>query len=119
MVSWVSDKKNKDAILSSLYYPRMQDRREYISEAHRKTFTWALEDKTSNLTPWDDLKEWLCEGNGLYWLSGKGGSGKSTLMKYIDQDPRTAKFLEQWASPMPFVCASFYFWNPGTSMQKS
>lgn len=34
MVSRVSDKKNKDAILSSLYYPRMQDRREYISQAH-------------------------------------------------------------------------------------
>lgn len=78
-----------------------------------------MEDKESDLTPWDDLKKWLREGNGIYWLSGKAGSGKSTLMKYIDQDPRTMEFLEEWASPMPLARASFYFWNPGTSMQKS
>lgn len=119
MISRTSDKKNKETVLNSLYYPRMQDRREWISEAHAKTFNWALEGKTEGHTPWSDLKKWLRQEDGLYWLSGKAGSGKSTLMKYIDYDKRTAKYLEEWASPMPLVVASFYFWNPGTSMQKS
>ncbi|KAL2822236.1 hypothetical protein BDW59DRAFT_149607 [Aspergillus cavernicola] len=119
MASWASEKKSKDDILESLYYPRMRDRREWISLAHRKTFSWALENRQDDATPWDDLKEWLLKGDRIYWLSGKAGSGKSTLMKYIDQDDRTTNFLEQWASPLDLVVASFYFWNPGTTMQKS
>ncbi|PGH13251.1 hypothetical protein AJ79_03810 [Helicocarpus griseus UAMH5409] len=118
-VSRGSEQKIKEEILDSLYYPNMQDRREWISSAHRKTFNWTLEDKAGEDTPWDNLKDWLCKGNGIYWLSGKAGSGKSTLMKYIDQDRRTLEYLEQWASPLNIVFASFYFWNPGTSMQKS
>lgn len=119
MISRTSDKKSGEIVLNSLYYPRMQDRREWISEAHAKTFSWALEGKTRDLTPWYDLKKWLSQEDGIYWLNGKAGSGKSTLMKYIDQDHRTKKYLEEWASPLPLVVASFYFWNPGTSMQKS
>jgi hypothetical protein len=119
MISRTSDKKNKESVLSSLYYPRMQDRREWISETHAKTFNWALEGKTKGPTLWSDLKKWLRQEGGIYWLSGKAGSRKSALMKYIDYDKRTAKYLEEWASPMPFVVTSFYFWNPGTLMQKS
>lgn len=36
MISRTSDMKNKEAVLSSLYYPLMQDRHEWISEAHAK-----------------------------------------------------------------------------------
>lgn len=119
MNSRTSEMKNKEAVLNSLYYPRMQDRREWISEAHVKTFNWVLEGKTRGPTPWSDLKKWLRQEDGIYWLSGKAGSGKSTLMKYINQDDRTAKYLKEWASPMTLVVANFYFWNSGTSMQKS
>ncbi|KAL2370823.1 hypothetical protein RJ035_002289 [Blastomyces gilchristii] len=119
MVSRGSEKKIKEEILESLHYPNMQDRREWISAAHKKTFNWTLEDKAGEHIRRDNLKHWLCNGDGIYWLSGKAGSGKSTLMKYIDQDRRTLQYLEQWASPLKIVFASFYFWNPGTSMQKS
>ncbi|PGH08986.1 hypothetical protein GX51_01043 [Blastomyces parvus] len=119
MVSRGSEKKIKEEILDSLYYPNMQDRREWISAAHKKTFSWTLEDNAGKHIRWDSLKHWLCRGKGIYWLSGKAGSGKSTLMKYIDQDQRTSRYLEQWAWPQDIVFASFYFWNPGTSMQKS
>ena len=119
MNSRTSEMKIKEAVLNSLYYPRMQDRREWISEAHVKTFNWVLEGKTLGPTPWSDLKKWLSQEDGIYWLNGKAGSGKSTLMKYINQDERTRKCLEEWASPMTLVVASFYFWNSGTFMQKS
>lgn len=93
--------KKQEALLSSLYYPRMHDRREYISQAHSKTFNWALEGNSDTPTAWHNLKAWLQRKGGIYWLSGKAGSGKSTLMKYIEYDPRTTLYLESWASPKP------------------
>ncbi|KAL8828970.1 MAG: hypothetical protein Q9170_006370 [Blastenia crenularia] len=37
--------------------------------------------------PWSNFKDWLeGESNDPYWLSGKPGSGKSTLMKYISTE---------------------------------
>jgi hypothetical protein len=119
MMSRGAEKNNKDLILQSLYYPRMHDRREWISAAHAKTFNWALTGSSEASATWADLSTWLRKGNGIYWLGGKAGSGKSTLMKYIDYDERSGKYLEEWASSEPLVVASFYFWNPGTSMQKS
>ena len=101
MISRTSNKENKQLVLTSLYYPRMQDRREFISNAHAKTFNWVLECKTQGSTPWSDLRNWLRQEDGIYWLSGKAGSGKSTLMKYINYDMRTTKYLEEWASPIP------------------
>lgn len=118
MVERASGKKKTEAFLNSLYYPRMKERREWISKAHRETFSWALESSPQG-TSWSDLQWWLKRGEGMYWLSGKAGSGKSTLIKYIDYDARTVKYLGQWASPLPLIVASFYFWSPGTSMQKS
>lgn len=121
MMNNITLERTKGNVLNSLYYPRMMERREWISEAHRQTFGWALQAKvpTDTSAPWDDLQLWLREGNGVYWLTGKAGSGKSTLMKFIQQADQTQQYLEQWAHPLPCIRASFYFWNPGTSMQKS
>jgi hypothetical protein len=47
------------------------------------------------------------------------GSGKSTLMKYIEDHPTTNQLLQSWSRPSHLVTASFYFWNSGTMMQKS
>ena len=110
---------NKQAVLDSLYFSRMQDRREYIAEAHNKTFQWVLQAEVATERPWANLAKWLKTSNGIYWIGGKPGSGKSTLMKYIEQDKRTITYLEEWSNPLPLVTASFYFWNPGTLMQKS
>ena len=40
-------------------------------------------------------------------------------MKYIHDRPQTATLLSQWAGILPLVRAGFFFWYPGTSMQKS
>ena len=119
MMSRSAAQHNTDLILQSLYYQRMHDRREWISAAHAKTFNWALIEKPGASATWANLTTWLKKGSGIYWLGGKAGSGKSTLMKYIDYDERSTKYLKEWAGSEPLVVASFYFWNPGTSMQKS
>lgn len=71
-----------------------------------------------------DIKfvEWLQSSNpndSLYWISGKAGSGKSTLMKYILAHQETSASLKAWAAGHNLVIASFFFWHSGTDMQKS
>lgn len=40
---------------------------------------------------------WLSSGNGIFHISGKLGSGKSTLMKFLCDHERTTVELQKWA----------------------
>lgn len=70
---------------------------------------------------WDNFIEWLkgSDGRNIYWITGKAGSGKSTLMKYLYNDPRTIKYLKAWAGKMDLTSAGFFFWCAGTNMEMS
>jgi hypothetical protein len=100
-------------VLKSLQFSRMHDRHNIIHDRHAKTFSWIFE---ANSSP---FKTWLEEGSGTFWISGKAGSGKSTLMKYISNSPATATILQRWAGKNQLIIASFYFWVTGTEMQRS
>ena len=108
-------------ILESLQYKRMTARYEKIVEAHAKTFEWIYDEST--LSQHGELQhhflQWLETGDGLFWVSGKAGSGKSTLMKFITEHPKTRQALSQWASDQHLITAGFYFWHAGTVLQKS
>ncbi|KAN0102275.1 hypothetical protein V8E51_012785 [Hyaloscypha variabilis] len=111
-------------ILKALKYEKMTARYESVADAHPNTFNWAYEDPRQDQLPWLNFSKWLKTGKGVYWISGKPGSGKSTLMKHIFDDERTRRYLHQWAShtqhPHPPLClATFFFWNSGTSEQRS
>ena len=68
--------------------------------------------------PWSSTK-WLGNSSGVYWITGKPGPGKSTLMKYIYQDLRTKQHLKAWAGDLPLITAGYFFWNSGTRLQTS
>jgi hypothetical protein len=70
---------------------------------------------------WDSFTEWLSatDGDDVFWISGKPGSRKSTLMKYLFNDKRTITNLRTWTDGMPLQKAGFCFWNSGTVMQMS
>ncbi|KAI0548149.1 hypothetical protein F4679DRAFT_327914 [Xylaria curta] len=97
-------------ILSSLQFDTRPIRHSSISEANVATFRWIFESKFSN---------WLRDGDGIFWISGKPGSGKSTMMKFIADSPMTSQIANEWAGPRPVIIACHYFWNPGTDMQRS
>jgi hypothetical protein len=59
-------------------------------------------------------------------ISGKPGSGKSTMMKYISDNPRIAVALQEWSpkshpdkSSRPPITASYFFWINGSAIQRS
>ncbi|CZR66458.1 uncharacterized protein PAC_16359 [Phialocephala subalpina] len=106
-------------ILEGLRPSTLHRRYEEIIESYPTTFQWIFEDPTSSQMPWSNFTEWLENGNGIYWINGKAGSGKSTLMKYIYDDPRIRQHLLTWAGKTPLCIATFFFWNSGTLEQQS
>ena len=80
-----------------------------------------LRTKSNASIPWVDFVQWLSDdeaGDHLYWIPGKPGSGKSTLMKYLYHDQRTQSLFRRWAGSQRLVIASCFTWNPGSFMQK-
>lgn len=130
----VKDSRKIEDILASLEYPQRSARHEAIPRAHRETFEWALTgpktqthkndegQSTSDMDPnKGKLLEWLEAGTGIFWVSGKPGSGKSTFMKHVVDHPATARCLKSWAATtgQRVVIMSHYFWGAGSEMQKS
>lgn len=108
-------------ILKGLRFDSMNVRHAQIPEAHSKTFEWAY---TSQSTADRSCKqfefaEWLRSGDGHYWIAGKPGSGKSTLVKFLYDNPRTLLELQDWRGQKELVTTGFFFWNSGTKRQKS
>ena len=106
-------------LLESLYFPDMHARQEGIEEAHKQTFEWIFEKSGDNVHPWHNFIGWLENGRDTYWIAGKAGSGKSTLMNFICHDPRTVAALRTWSGSDEIFISQFFFWNPGTELQKS
>ena len=96
-------------LLRSLEFATMTDRQEEIAHAHAKTCQWIFGEHKQDV-PWANFVEWLRSDQSVYWVNGKAGSGKSTLMRYISKHPQTHQLLSEWANPLPATIASFYFW---------
>jgi len=101
-----------DAIMRKLAFPEMFERQDSVLPAYYETYAWAVENDCFG------LKSWLSEQDGIYWISGKAGSGKSTLVKFLASDPRTHQLLHQWRTGNVHIIQCF-FWYAGTLMQKS
>lgn len=68
----------------------------------------------------DAFIAWLRSGNNVFYISGKAGSGKSTLMKTLAHNPRTNQLLSTWADSegKRLIFGRFFFWNSGTRLQQ-
>ena len=106
-------------LLNRLRYSHMEDRHDKISEAYERTFEWIHHEPETGSRPWASFTNWLYKEQSLYWVTGKPGSGKSTLMKYLYHDSHTLDHLRSWSSPLPLMTAAFFFWNSGSKMQMS
>ncbi|KAF9879593.1 hypothetical protein CkaCkLH20_03136 [Colletotrichum karsti] len=64
---------------------------------------------------------WLSSGEGIFHFSAKFGAGKSTLMKFLCAHPDVQSELEAWSRTCNrrLVIGSYFFYNLGTTYQKS
>jgi predicted ATPase len=74
-----------------------------ITDSHKGTFDWAFSRNGPGFV------EWLESDASLYWINGKAGSGKSTLMKFIAEDSKLKKHLKVQDPSLDLLCAKFFF----------
>ncbi|KAI0206423.1 hypothetical protein F4808DRAFT_119038 [Astrocystis sublimbata] len=99
-------------VLTGLKFESMYTREASVSAAYSQTFEWLFESESS-------FYDWLSSSSGSFWVSGKPGSGKSTLMKFVTRHEKYQTTLQQWAKGDFLITVSFFFWSSGTPMQKS
>lgn len=102
-----------ERILHSLEYSTLFDRKQSIKKAYEKTFEWMFQDE-SDFVKWLENKD-----RTVYWITGKPGSGKSTLMKYISQHNSLRKHLNSWTGSHQLLISGFYFWHAGANLDNS
>ncbi|KAJ4397506.1 hypothetical protein N0V93_001736 [Gnomoniopsis smithogilvyi] len=111
--------------LRQLKYNGMDLRQETVEEAHKKTFHWIFDKPYEQIGQWDNFQEWLSSPQQqLYWITGKPGAGKSTLMKLICDAVTKADTYEPHfdlqSEDQDLTVATFFFWAAGgNGMQKS
>ena len=114
-----SQKRYRKEVLASLHFAEIKSRQEAIKDAHKQTFQWIFDPSGKKIGPWSNFVRWLENGSGFYWINGKAGSGKSTLMNYIQEDSRTIEALRKWAGSNRLTVPVFFFWAAGSDLQKS
>ncbi|TLD04406.1 uncharacterized protein PgNI_12016 [Pyricularia grisea] len=137
--------KQREKLVQSFKFPQMNDRRNKVVDSYSDTFYWifkrddqinaAVETAHAQMCyHWysvdncpsrgrhprhcDSFSDWMQSESKLYWLSGKPGSGKSTLVNFILQDSRTQEFLDRW-KPGAITISHFFWKASSSSMQKN
>ena len=86
--------KLQNTVISTLRYAGMEDRTNNITATYEKTFQWALQREQSDMQKWDNLPYCLENSSQMYWITGKAGSGKSTLMKFPPGDASSVQVMD-------------------------
>lgn len=126
-------KTQQQAVLKLLKFQTIHERFDSIAEAQASTFNWLLDERKS-IDPAGDVNadldvnltqarerfiDWLERGNGFFYISGKPGAGKSTLMKFIYRHENFARHLALWNPGSELLVGIFFLWKPGHPEQKS
>jgi hypothetical protein len=126
-------------ILKRVFFPSLYMRKEGMRPADVNTFEWIFRESVEEpaegsqeesseqfkaaarkkATVATQLLQWLRNSNGVFHISGKAGSGKSTMMKLLLDNQRTRQELDHWADGNPLLFAHFFFWSSGDHLQQS
>ncbi|KAF4949175.1 hypothetical protein FGADI_9092 [Fusarium gaditjirri] len=66
---------------------------------------------------WESFSTWLQSDDKLFWIRGKPGSGKSTLIKFVINNDNTKRLLGSWSPGTKLL--SHFFWKIGSEPQNS
>ncbi|KAJ4344731.1 uncharacterized protein N0V89_012475 [Didymosphaeria variabile] len=125
----------RDLTFANLHFPEQDDRLHSISKPNEDSFQWIWNSRQQGK---GSFPVWLGDtsGQNVFWLTGtrssyhederqliretgKPGSGKSTLMKYLFRNEELFPFLERWSGHSPGILTGFFLWNCGTDLQKT
>jgi hypothetical protein len=93
--------QDREACLASLAFVRAKQ----LDRSADDTFKWVWSNES--------FKRWLQTNSGPFWIQGKAGSGKSTLMKYIFGKERTK------VTKPPRIVAEFSFFDQAEGPESS
>ncbi|KAI1422272.1 hypothetical protein F5Y12DRAFT_717505 [Xylaria sp. FL1777] len=110
---------SQSRFLDKLRFRTMVARRENIANAHAMTFEWISQHPDTETKSVTSFSRWIEDGDKVFWVSGKAGSGKSTLMKFLVRCPSIREGLTRWASSQKLVTSVHFFWSAGSLLQKS
>ncbi|KAF5235733.1 hypothetical protein FANTH_11613 [Fusarium anthophilum] len=66
---------------------------------------------------WFSFNSWLKSDDKLFYILGKPGSGKSTLVKFVLNQDQTKDLIKEWSSNA--IILSHFFWKIGSEEQNS
>ncbi|KAK6189312.1 hypothetical protein LQW54_013392 [Pestalotiopsis sp. IQ-011] len=103
------DEKEKEACLRSLVFGAIDVRRHDIVVAEDGTCEWLF--STTEFREWQQPTH-LASHNGVLWIKGKPGAGKSTLIKYTLLQCQNSLFHDH-------AVAAYFFNARGEALEKS
>lgn len=109
-----------DQTIQSLLYPDIFLRQQQSQlTAFGDTYDFVFNEPNDSNESWSSFVKWLKSEDEVYWINGKAGSGKSTLMNYIRGDSRKEASLQEWHPDRQLLTPSFFFWAAGSPLQRS
>ena len=111
-------------VADSLAFPAMDHRYDAVQEAVRGTFQWILSPNDQDFASWTNFTCWLQDSgrsgvDRIYWINGKAGSGKSTLMKFLVTHRDTYLYLKKWSGSDHLITSRHFSWRKGVEYERS
>ncbi|KAL7755250.1 hypothetical protein ACKLNR_015007 [Fusarium oxysporum f. sp. zingiberi] len=116
-------KRKCEVFLQSLKAPLMNQRYNEVMDSRDASFNQVFashEDKSLVKhihRSWASFNSWLQSNDKLFYIQGKPGSGKSTLVKFILDQDQTHNLVQRWSPDATIL--SYFFWKIGSEEQKS
>ena len=101
------------ALIFSLETHAQNPRWYHISRTHEKSFRWIWGTNSGN----PGFTNWLRSEDPLFWISGKPGAGKSTLMRYLAEHKRTVSLMSRNTDTS--ILVHYFFHELGESQEKT
>ena len=89
-------------VLDSLRFDTINARQENIADSFGDTFKWVFDRSQEATGPWTNFAKWSETDDGIYWINGKAGSGKSTVSEYTNFDTRISEWINLVMSSIVF-----------------
>ncbi|ETN45974.1 uncharacterized protein HMPREF1541_00156 [Cyphellophora europaea CBS 101466] len=109
---------SRSRLLESLRYSQMHDRINSIEDHTESTFDWIFHPVCEYAK--GSFASWLLSTDTHFWIQGKAGSGKSTLMRKLWSDQSTIQLLSLGCDIRSSLVLKHGFWLPaGNVLQKN